>query len=304
LPVHDVVPAKLPDVFAGQPVVVFGRFDGVAAGVATLRARQGADTVTLRVAIDSAAAPEGTGLGSMWAREQIDDLLGYPRSRPDAREQNLDRVIALALEHRIMTAYTSFVAVDERHIVNPDGRVETVQVPVEMPRNVAYEGVFGDDVWGGLVGDEIGESFGVGGLGLTGTGRGGGGATGSIGYGRGSGAGFGGKGTRVPRVRSGAATVVGSIDKDLVRRIIRRHLAQVRKCYETALTNDPSLAGKIVLELVVAADGEVVAARVAEDGLSDATVGVCMAKAASTWKFPPNPAGPITIRYPFVFAPG
>ncbi|MEZ4428802.1 MAG: VWA domain-containing protein [Nannocystaceae bacterium] len=69
-----------------------------------------------------------------------------------------------------------------------------------------------DDVWGGLVGSEVGEAYGVGGLGLVGTGRGGGGTgegtiglgtTGLIGkgggggtgrgYGSGSGAGFGGR---------------------------------------------------------------------------------------------------------------
>ena len=77
-----------------------------------------------------------------------------------------------------------------------------------------------EDVWGGLTGSEVGEAYGVGGLGLVGTGRGGGGTgegtiglgnTGLIGkgggggkgsgYGRGSGAGFGGRGKRVPRVR-------------------------------------------------------------------------------------------------------
>ena len=93
-----------------------------------------------------------------------------------------------------------------------------------------------EDVWGGLTGTEIGEAYGVGGLGLVGTGRGGGGTgegtiglgnTGLIGkgggggtgsgYGRGSGAGFGGKGKRQPRVRQAKAKVQGALDKDIIR---------------------------------------------------------------------------------------
>ena len=78
------------------------------------------------------------------------------------------------------------------------------------------------DVWGGLTGTEVGESYGVGGLGLVGTGRGGGGTgEGTIGlgsgsgYGRGSGAGFRGRSARAgrfdPAIQSRVLTV-GVVD--------------------------------------------------------------------------------------------
>jgi Ca-activated chloride channel family protein len=42
-----------------------------------------------------------------------------------------------------MSQYTSFVAVEER-VVNVGGKQRTVDVPVEMPEGVAYEGIFGE----------------------------------------------------------------------------------------------------------------------------------------------------------------
>ncbi len=53
--------------------------------------------------------------------------------------------------------------------------------------------------------EEIGENFGFGGLGLRGTGRGGGGS--------GYGSGFGRRGARAPRIRSGSASVIDSLDQ-------------------------------------------------------------------------------------------
>jgi Ca-activated chloride channel family protein len=43
-----------------------------------------------------------------------------------------------------MSQYTSFVAVEER-IVNVGGQQRTIDVPVEMPDGVSYEGIFGDE---------------------------------------------------------------------------------------------------------------------------------------------------------------
>ena len=65
------------------------------------------------------------------------------------------------------------------------------------------------DVWGGLTGTEVGEAYGVGGLGLVGTGRGGGGTgDGTIGLGS---RGYGGKGGYDSAIQSSALTV-GTVD--------------------------------------------------------------------------------------------
>ncbi len=181
-----------------------------------------------------------------------------------------------------------------------------------------------EDVWGGLTGTEVGEAHGVGGLGLVGTGRGGGGTgegtiglgnvgtigkgggggTGS-GYGRGSGAGFGGRGARVPRVRQAKATVQGGLDKDIIRRVVRAHINEVRYCYNQGLVRDPNLKGRVAVQFTIGPSGSVPAAVVQESSIKDQNVGQCIAKAVKRWKFPkPDGGGNVVVTYPFVLEAG
>ncbi|MGB1274863.1 MAG: AgmX/PglI C-terminal domain-containing protein, partial [Nannocystaceae bacterium] len=218
-----------------------------------------------------------------------------------------------------------------------------------------------EDVWGGLAGDEVGEAFGVGGLGLVGTGRGGGGTgegtiglgntgligkgggsggsrnsqrqkstqsarnsrdgtiglgnTGLIGkgggggsgsgYGRGSGAGFGGRGKRVPKVRQAKAKVTGALDKDIIRRIVRAHINEVRHCYNLGLQKNPNLAGKVEIEFKIAASGKVLTSSTRRSSVADTKVSKCITNAVKRWKFPkPRGGGIVNVTYPFHLSPG
>ena len=179
------------------------------------------------------------------------------------------------------------------------------------------------DVWGGLVGTEVGEAYGVGGLGLVGTGRGGGGTgegtiglgnTGLIGrggggtgsgYGRGAGAGFGGRGTQVPMVRQAKAEVQGALDKDIIRRIVRAHINEVRYCYNQSLVRDPGSKGRIAIKFTIGGTGKVPSAVVQESTMRDPRVGQCVAQAVRRWTFPkPAGGGSVIVTYPFVLEPG
>ena len=181
-----------------------------------------------------------------------------------------------------------------------------------------------DDVWGGLTGTEVGEAYGVGGLGLVGTGRGGGGTgegtiglgnTGLIGkgggggtgsgYGKGSGAGFGGRGKRVPQVRQAKAQVQGALDRDIIRRIVRAHINEVRSCYNAGLTKNPNLQGRVAVNFVITGTGKVGSSVVQESTIKDSSVGNCIAKAVKRWTFPkPRGGGNVIVTYPFNLSPG
>lgn len=120
-----------------------------------------------------------------------------------------------------------------------------------------------------------------------------------------SGSGFGGRGKKVPNVRQAAATVEGNLDKDIVRRIVRAHINEIRSCYNAGLTRDESLAGKVGIEFTIAADGFVSASKVVDSDLGDAKVGECMAKAVAKWQFPkPTGGGEVRVVYPFLLEPG
>lgn len=288
LPVADVVPAALPDLFSGQPVVVYGRFTGEPKGQAKLKGKLGGAPIEMPLRLDFSDGAEHTGLRSMWARQQVDAMLNYPDSlQAKADEKTVAAVTKLAIEHRVMTQYTSFVAVETRQEKQKDGTLRTVEVPLELPLGVEETA--------------IGEAYGTIGLGTGLIGRGGGGS----GYGQGFGAGFGGRGTRVPTVRQARAEVQGALDKDIIRRIARAHITEIRHCYNQALATDPNARGRVSITFTIAADGKVSKAEVSESTMADAAVGSCVAAAVKRWTFPkPEGGGLVTVTYPFVLEPG
>jgi hypothetical protein len=179
------------------------------------------------------------------------------------------------------------------------------------------------DVLGSLAGNQIGEVHGVGGLGLVGTGSGGGGTgehtiglgnLGTIGKysgGEGNGSGYsrgvgglGGRRSRAPDVIPGVATIRGSLDKEIVRRIIRRHINEVRYCYDQALAKKPDLGGRIVAQFTISGDGKVLASVIQSSTLGSPTVELCVANAIKHWEFPkPLGGGLVIASYPFVLTP-
>ena len=185
-------------------------------------------------------------------------------------------------------------------------------------------GADAQDIVGTLVASNAGPAFGAGGLGPSGTGRGGGGEReGTIGGGGplgttgrigghggpdyGIGPGVGGLHTRHshgPEVSLEGSSVRGSLDKEIIRRTVRRHLNEVKYCYENALTTHPSLVGRIVTQFTIAPTGRVLAAVIQSSSLKSPTVEVCVVNAVKRWEFPqPTGGGLAMVSYPFTFAP-
>ena len=174
---------------------------------------------------------------------------------------------------------------------------------------------------GNMWGDSIGESFGAGGLGLSGIGEGGGGrgegiglgSVGTIGHGAGTGTGQGfGSGhgrlgrshrARPPRVRMGATSVSGRLPPEVIQRIVRQNFGRFRLCYENGLRNNPNLQGRVVVRFVIGRDGRV--SNVGGGGdLPDGGVVSCVTRAFYGLSFPQPEGGIVTVSYPIVFTPG
>lgn len=99
------------------------------------------------------------------------------------------------------------------------------------------------------------------------------------------------------------AEVVGSLDKDVIRRIVRAHIGEVRYCYNEGLAHDPELAGHVDVEFVIGAAGKVT--RSVAHSEMEGEVPECIAKAVSRWMFPrPSDGGDVAVTYPFVLEPG
>ena len=93
----------------------------------------------------------------------------------------------------------------------------------------------------------------------------------------------------------------GTIDREAVRRVIQRNLSQVRSCYEFALRRESKqLSGKLVLEWLIAEEGQVLEPKVISNSIGSDTVGQCVIRVLRTWRFPEPPAGVVgKIQFPF-----
>jgi len=175
---------------------------------------------------------------------------------------------------------------------------------------------------GNMWGADIGDSFGAGGLGLSGIGEGGGGrgegiglgSIGTIGHGAGTGTGQGfGSGhgrlggshrTKPPSVRMGATQVSGRLPPEVIQRIVRQNFGRFRLCYENGLRNNPNLQGRVAVRFVIGRDGAV--GQVANGGsdMPDGNVVSCVVRAFYGLSFPQPEGGIVTVTYPIMFSPG
>lgn len=153
LPVADVYPQRIPDLFGAKPVILTGRYTAAGTGVVRLKGKMsGRDFVRdIPVAFPEAKTQHDV-LAPLWARSRIDDLMSQDFNgmqqgtmRPDLKET----ITGLGLEYRLMTQYTSFVAVEEM-IVTDGGTPRRIDVPVEVPEGVSREGVFGEGETAGV----------------------------------------------------------------------------------------------------------------------------------------------------------
>ena len=172
---------------------------------------------------------------------------------------------------------------------------------------------------GNMWGDAIGDSFGAGGLGLSGFGEGGGGtgegiglvAIGTLDRGAGRSTGPGGHGlpagshvTRAPQVRIGKTELQGSLPPEIVQRIVRQNYGRFRFCYENGLRNNPSLQGRVAVRFVIGRDGAVSNVSNGNSDMPDAAVVTCVIRAYYSLSFPQPENGIVTVVYPIMFSPG
>src|SRR5215470_16737688 len=147
LPVADVYPTRMPDLFSGQPLIITGRYTKPASGTVHLKGTRVGGAFSRDIPVTfSASTPASDALAGFWARRRIDDLMSQDwlgmqtgGMKPELKEQ----ITQLGLDYRLMTQFTSFVAVEDK-VVTKNGTPQRVEIPVEMPEGVSYEGVFGD----------------------------------------------------------------------------------------------------------------------------------------------------------------
>jgi len=140
LALTDVYPRRIPDLFSAKPLIFSGRYERGGKGSVVLKGKMAGQDFMREIPVELPDTEESHDvLATLWARRKIDDVMTEDTSsnsnnmKPELREE----VTQLGLKFKLMTQFTSFVAIDEVIFTGPDP-AQRVDVPGASP---AYAGV-------------------------------------------------------------------------------------------------------------------------------------------------------------------
>jgi Ca-activated chloride channel homolog len=137
----DMTPVVLPDLYRGEPLVLAARL-GKLAGTMEIKGRIG--DRPWRVTLPPADAAEGKGLSKLWARRKIADAeVAQTMGTLTADEAN-KAILALALEHQLVTRLTSLIAVEATPSRPMGEPLKVSELPLNLPAGWDFEKVFGE----------------------------------------------------------------------------------------------------------------------------------------------------------------
>ncbi|MGE0430810.1 MAG: VIT domain-containing protein [Planctomycetota bacterium] len=133
LQVEQLYPSQLGDLWAGQPLILYGRYTTAGIGELTIKARRGyGEMVEIKVPVSLPGGNVGNpALASVWARHRIEELSDACLSCSQYDRSTMQGEIKqIALDFHLLSKFTAFVAVDYSARVS-NGNPVTVQQPQE-----------------------------------------------------------------------------------------------------------------------------------------------------------------------------
>lgn len=126
-------PQELPDLYAGQPLLIAMKLNRMPTHL-TLHGRQ---PEPWQQQLSLPAEQQHAGAAVLWARQKIEVLMDQLSQGQDP-EQVRQEVLEVALKHRLLSAYTSFVAVDEQPARKPDQALHSQELGNRNPVDHQY----------------------------------------------------------------------------------------------------------------------------------------------------------------------
>jgi Ca-activated chloride channel family protein len=257
--VYDVEPLSIPDVFAERPVMIFGKWRGKPGGEITLHGKTSSGPYANKIDIrKERPLKSNSALQYLWARHRITLLSDYNSLRQDA--DRLKEVTQLGLTYNLLTAYTSFVAIDtEARLVN--GQTVTVKQPLPLP-----EGVSDYAVGRGTVAQKAMSPF----VSLRS---------------------FEAKKSSVEEelkdgrlvskpvhvsVELAETSVARGLSKEDIRKTVKQQIPSIEMCYQKALEKKANIQGKATFRLVIDSKGEVMSVSLVSSDLNDKNLEQCI----------------------------
>jgi Ca-activated chloride channel family protein len=278
---YDVEPPAIPDVLAERPVIVFGKWRGKPEGNIRIEGIAGSRPFKEDIPVKR-IKPLRTNqaLRYLWARHRIALLSDYNSLAPT--DERVKEVTALGLTYNLLTAYTSFVAIDKLIRVKDAQATQVVQ-PLPLPQGVSDLAVGGNAYgmartkhfaaptpWQASLRaakEEVRQD----------------------------------KDGRLARELKlpEAETEKGCVEIEEVKssqglsekavmKSLKAQLRGIEHCYREALKKDSNLKGKMTLEVSIDASGRVLNAKVKvmEDQLKDKTFETCLVRELRALLFP------------------
>jgi Ca-activated chloride channel family protein len=266
---YDVEPPVVPDVLAERPVIVFGKWRGSAHGTITVKGISGDGNHTETINVGRITPSQSnSALRYLWARHRITILSDYNNLRADDRR--IKEVTDLGLTYNLLTAYTSFVAVDSE-VMNTAGRPATITQPLPMPHGVSDYAVgsamqmsFASPPMAMMARKEARAARDYEALKTFGKGQA---STDE---------------RKAPTLTFSVkdASVSKGLSKDDVIRIVQSHLGEIEKCYA-----GKHLPETLVVRLTITRDGTVKSVRVLADTVKNDALMQCVIEQVKKWKF-------------------
>lgn len=138
----DIYPNPLPDLYLGEPLQLALRLPQLPPQL-TIKGRFGNRPWQADLQLDSPLP--GDGIRVLWARRRIDTLMDQHRLSRDASQQAQLReaVLKTALDHHLVSQFTSLVAVDKTPARPANETLNAKQIPLNLPKGWSYGKVFG-----------------------------------------------------------------------------------------------------------------------------------------------------------------
>jgi Ca-activated chloride channel family protein len=132
---YDVEPSGVPDIFAERPAVVFGKWKGKPQGTITLSGLSGRQKWEKRIDVAGIRPLDGnSALRYLWARSRVTQLSDY--NKLEASDERVGEITGLGIKYNLLTAYTSFVAIDAQPR-RQGAEAVTVKQPLPLPQGVS-----------------------------------------------------------------------------------------------------------------------------------------------------------------------
>lgn len=133
---YDVEPLSIPDVFSERPVIIYGKYRGTPTGSISVNGTNGEGEYKNLLLVSNAKSSESNqALRFLWARERIRTLSDYSSGGYGGTDDYKTEIIELGLKYNLLTAFTSFLAIDN-DIRNKEGNLTTVNQPLPLPEGV------------------------------------------------------------------------------------------------------------------------------------------------------------------------